>query len=88
MIYRYPRMAAADGAPPNFDQLLDRLRQVVERLEKGDLTLEDSLAAFEEGVKLARRGAEILDGAERRVEILLKGEDGELHTQPFKTGDE
>jgi exodeoxyribonuclease VII small subunit len=81
-------MAATDGASPNFDQLLDRLRQVVERLEKGDLTLEDSLAAFEEGVKLARRGAEILDGAERRVEILLKGEDGELRTEPFKTSDE
>jgi exodeoxyribonuclease VII small subunit len=81
-------MAATDGAPPNFDQLLERLRQVVERLENGDLTLEASLAAFEEGVKLARRGAEILDGAERRVEILLKGEDGELRTEPFKSGDE
>jgi exodeoxyribonuclease VII small subunit len=81
-------MAAADGTPPNFDQLLERLRQVVERLENGDLTLEDSLASFEEGVKLARRGAEILDSADRRVEILLKGEDGELRTEPFKSGDE
>jgi exodeoxyribonuclease VII small subunit len=80
-------MAAPEAKAPNFDQLLERLRAVVERLEKGDLTLEDSLAAFEEGVGLARRGAEILDGAERRVEILLKGEDGALRTEPFETGE-
>jgi len=79
--------SSTNAANPNFDQLLDRLRQVVERLEKGDLSLEDSLAAFEEGIKLSRHCAEILDGAERRVEILLKGDDGGLRTEPFEAGD-
>jgi exodeoxyribonuclease VII small subunit len=71
-----------------FDQVLERLRSVVERLEGGALSLEDSLATFEEGIRLSRRGNEILDSAERRVEILLKGEDGALRTEPFAAADE
>jgi exodeoxyribonuclease VII small subunit len=54
-----------------FDQVLTRLRSVVERLEGGSLSLEQSLAAFEEGVRLSRQGAQILDAAEKRVEILM-----------------
>jgi exodeoxyribonuclease VII small subunit len=60
-----------------FDQVIERLRTVVERLEAGNLSLEESLAAFEEGVRLSRRGTEMLDRAERRVEVLQRGEDGE-----------
>ena len=48
-----------------FDRIIERLRQVVGRLEQGNLSLEQSLLAFEEGVGLSRRGAEILDAAER-----------------------
>lgn len=66
-----------------FDQLMDRLRQVVSRLEQGNLSLEQSLLSFEEGIKLSRRGAEILDLAERRIEILVRGEDGSDQAQPF-----
>ena len=55
----------------SFEEVLARLEQVVERLERGDLPLEDSLAMFEEGVRLSRLGARRLDAAERRVEILL-----------------
>lgn len=57
--------------PASFDQVVDRLRQVVERLEAGQLSLEDALKAFEEGVGLARHGHALLDAAERRVELLL-----------------
>lgn len=60
-----------------FDQVLDRLRQVVGRLEQGNLSLEQALVAFEDGVRLSRRGGEILDLAEQRVELLLRTEDGE-----------
>lgn len=60
-----------------FDQVLDRLRQVVERLERGNLGLEESLRAYEEGVGLARRGHELLDGAEKRVELLMRGARGD-----------
>jgi exodeoxyribonuclease VII small subunit len=57
---------------PGFDEILERLRAVVERLEGGKLTLEESLAAYEEGVTLARRGHTVLDRAEKRVEVLVR----------------
>lgn len=61
-----------------FDQVVTRLREVVDRLEQGNLGLEDSLRAYEEGVGLARRGHELLDNAEKRVELLVRGaRDGE-----------
>lgn len=67
-------MADADSRPDEgFDAVLGRLRKVVERLESGNLTLEESLAVYEEGVALATRGHRLLDGAERRVELLIAG---------------
>lgn len=60
-----------------FDQVVERLRGVVEKLEAGHLGLEAALAAFEEGVRLSRRGAELLAGAEQRVEMLTRSEGGE-----------
>lgn len=59
-------------SPPSFDQLLLSLRQIVEKLESGALGLEEALKAFEEGVRLSRQGAALLDAAEHRVEILLR----------------
>ena len=61
-----------------FDQVLDRLRLVVDKLEGGKLGLEEQLAAFEQGVGLARRGSRSLELAERRVEELL----GQGETRP------
>ncbi len=67
----------ADVAPdPGFDQILARLREVVGRLESGELTLEQSLAIYEEGVQLARKGQQVLAHAEQRVEILVAGAHG------------
>lgn len=56
---------------PAFEDILGRLSNVVERLESGEIALEESLALFEEGVRLSRVGAARLDEAERRVERLL-----------------
>jgi len=70
----------------SFDQVLAQLRGIVERLEGGNLSLEQSLAAFEEGVKLSRAGARILDAAEQRVEILLRDESGAERAVPFGNG--
>lgn len=56
-----------------FDAVLTRLRKVVVHLEAGQLSLEESLAAYERGIGLARRGHQLLDGAERRVELLVAG---------------
>jgi exodeoxyribonuclease VII small subunit len=80
-----PPPAAPSGYEGGFDQLLQQLRGVVERLEAGNLSLEQSLAAFEEGVRLSRAGARILDAAEQRVEILLRdeGEPGAVRAVPF-----
>src|SRR5262245_12171582 len=75
--------AVADGT--GFDDVIARLRGVVERLEAGSLGLEQALAAFEEGVRLSRRGAEILDRAERRVEQLTRGEGGGVVAVPLPT---
>ena len=66
-----------------FDQVLDRLRQVVLRLEQGSPSLEQALLAFEDGVKLSRRGSAILDAAEQRVELLIQQEDGSERRQAF-----
>jgi exodeoxyribonuclease VII small subunit len=57
---------------PGFDDILSRLREVVGRLESGDLSLDQSLASYEDGVALARRGHEVLDRAEKRVELLVR----------------
>jgi exodeoxyribonuclease VII small subunit len=65
-----------------FDGVLGRLREVVERLESGNLSLEDSLSVYEEGVRLARRGHDLLDGAEKRVELLVSAAGG-TSTVPF-----
>jgi len=59
--------------PVRFDDILSRLRSLVERLESGNLALEDSLRFFEEGMDLCRQGASVLDKAEKRVEVLLAG---------------
>lgn len=72
----------ADPAEPGFDQILARLREVVGRLESGDLTLEQSLAVYEEGVALARKGQQLLASAEKRVEILVSAAGG-VEVAPF-----
>ena len=53
------------------EALLGRLDEVVRELEAGDLPLEQSLARFEEGVKLVREGEQLLASVEQRIEILL-----------------
>lgn len=73
-------------AKENFEAALGKLEELVRRMETGDLTLEESLKAFEEGTRLARLCSRKLDEAERRVELLLKqGED--LVVKPL-TGEE
>lgn len=78
-----PKAAPSKETEPSFEDILARLEQVVGRLEKGDLPLEQSLAVFEEGVRLSRLGAKRLDEAERRVESLLADGDAQTKTAPF-----
>jgi exodeoxyribonuclease VII small subunit len=69
---------------PRFEEQLARLEKIVEELEGGNLTLDDSLARYEEGVKALKKCYEVLREAEKRVEVLLKSEDGALKTEPFE----
>lgn len=59
-----------------FEASLNELEKIVHQLEEGDLSLEDSLKLFEQGVKLSRECQQRLAQAERRIEVLLKDADG------------
>jgi len=69
----------AQPVSEKYEEIVSRLGKVVERLEGGGLSLEESIAAFEEGIRLARAGAAKLEEAERKVEVLLEGD----RTAPF-----
>ena len=66
-----------------FEEALQRLEQIVDTLEAGNLPLEESLKAFEEGVGLARRCARYLEDAEKRIELLTRDESGLRKTEPL-----
>ncbi|MBM4305824.1 MAG: exodeoxyribonuclease VII small subunit [Deltaproteobacteria bacterium] len=66
-----------------FEDALNKLEKIVSRLEEGNISLEESLKLFEEGIRLSRFCNQKLDEAEKRVEILMKGKDGSLKGQPF-----
>jgi exodeoxyribonuclease VII small subunit len=68
---------------PSFEESLRKLESIVDRLEKGDLALEESLKLFEEGVGLSAACKKELDEAEGKVQILVKQRDGSLKTEPF-----
>jgi exodeoxyribonuclease VII small subunit len=77
---------AANGTP-SFENALGRLSEIVERLEGGELPLEESLKLFEEGVRMARTAEARLDAAEKRVEELL-GIDADGNPMVRELGDE
>ena len=81
--------ASADAAPdqPSFETALEQLEAIVDRLEQGELELEDALRAFEAGVALTRRCAQQLSDAERRIEVLVR--EGESWVaRPFQEPEE
>ena len=73
-------------AEKKFEKALEQLEDIVRKMEEGNLTLDESLKAFEEGIKLSRSCSDKLDEAERKVEILLKEGDS-LKVRPFEEGD-
>ena len=81
--------------PKTFESSLEELERIVRELEQGELTLEKSLELFEQGVKLSRDCQERLGQAERRIEILMRDNQGRATVRPFDpeselsaTGDE
>ena len=69
----------------SFEQSLKKLETIVDKLEKGDLPLEESLKLFEEGVGLSATCKKELEAAEGKVQMLIKQRDGSLKTEPFPT---
>ena len=68
----------------SFEASLEALEQIVRQLENGDLSLEKSLELFEQGIRLSRECQERLSQAERRIEILLRDNQGRPDASPFK----
>ena len=68
-----------------FEDSLKKLESIVAQLEQGELTLEDSLKLFEEGVGLSTACKQELDAAEGKVEVLVKQRDGSMKAEPFPT---
>ncbi len=71
-------------AAEKFETVLKKLEDVVKRLESGELSLDESLKAFEEGVKYASFCSKKLDEAESRVEVLLRRKDGGFEKREFR----
>jgi exodeoxyribonuclease VII small subunit len=70
---------------PSFEESLKKLESIVDQLEKGEMSLEESLKLFEEGVSLSSACKQELDTAEGRVQMLVKQRDGSLKPEPFLT---
>lgn len=73
----------AEPKPYPFEKSLKKLEQLVERMEDGELSLEDSLKTFEEGIKLTRECQQALSQAEQKVKLLME-ENGEITEADFE----
>lgn len=67
-----------------FEDAMKKLEGIVERMEKGDMPLNESLKLFEEGVKLTRFCSQELQKAEKKVELLTRNIEGKLVAVPFE----
>jgi exodeoxyribonuclease VII small subunit len=78
------------AAPPDFEGTLAELETIVDRLEQGELSLDESLQQFERGVQLTRQCQSALKQAEHKVEILLRksGAPDEFEAAPFESDDD
>ena len=71
-----------------FEDAMEQLENIVQGLEEGELTLEESLVTFEEGMKLIKFCSEKLEEAEQKVTTLVQGSEGHLAEQPIRIGED
>ena len=71
-------------AKKNFEKSLEDLENIVQRLDENELSLDEALSLFEEGIKLSRFCSQKLDAVEKKVEILLTDEEGSSEKAPFE----
>ncbi len=77
-------MARKETVNKTFESALEDIEQVVEQLETGELSLEDSLAAFEKGVGLTKYCYQKLDEVEKKIELLVKDKEGKFQLKNFE----
>ncbi|MCL5425757.1 MAG: exodeoxyribonuclease VII small subunit [Gammaproteobacteria bacterium] len=81
-------MSETTSPPQDFAATVEQLETIVERLESGELSLEDALTAFEQGVRLTRDAQQRLDSAELKVRALSEDSDGRLNVAPFASSED
>ena len=74
-------------AEMKFEDALKKLEKIVSELEGGELSLDESLKRHEEGVKLSRILSKELEAAKKKVEVLVKKDDGKFDLEPFNTNE-
>lgn len=67
-----------------FEDSLKELEDIVERLERGDLSLDETLSEYEEGIKRYKQCITLLENAEKKIQILVKDENGVFRTKDFE----
>lgn len=67
-----------------FEDALKGLEDIVERLEKGELSLDETLSEYEEGIRLYKQCIALLENAEKKIQILVKDENGVFRTKDFE----
>lgn len=75
-------------AAVKFEQAMARLEAIVGQLENGDLSLDESLKIFEEGIRLSKNCLKVLEDAERKVEVLVQDTNGKKQLRAFSLDDD
>ena len=72
----------------SFEEKMKKLEEIATELEKGDLDLDSSVSKFEEGMRISKECNEMLEKAEKKITMLIKGEDGEVVEENFVQNEE
>jgi exodeoxyribonuclease VII small subunit len=83
--YETPGVIGGIMAEPKFEEAMKRLEEIVQDLEGGNLSLEDSIKIFEEGMKLVRFCSQKLEETEQKVNLLIKEGEGSYTLRPFES---
>jgi len=78
----------AEKKEMKFEDALKKLEEIVENLEEGDLSLDESMKRYEEGIRLSKLCSKRLEEAKKKVELLLKSEDGKFVTKSLEKDEE
>lgn len=73
----------ADKKEKTFEESLNELEKIAQNIESGNLNLEQAISEFEKGIKLSKECTDILDKAEKKINILVQGENGNLEEENF-----